>query len=184
MSFLWTHLPTTYLVSTTGIIVIYAVFRLMFLCWPCSVTNGGFLVLTLVSWFAVWSCCRSYRWSSTRILILFPCTVYVFLSVIPSAGLSTSCLAPFPSLRTSTFVFLAAFHSQTLHFISPNKEVIAATLFIRSALRFIEKFWNRERVVKQRRTWYSYQHCAHPVVHITQDCVKRQHHFHLKHTIQ
>lgn len=107
-----------------------------------------------------------------------------FLSVISSAGLSASCLTPLPSLRTSAFVFLAAFHSQTLHFMSPNKEVIAVTQFIGSALRIIEKFLNRKLVVKQRRTWYSYQHCVRPPMHIKQDSGGRHDHFHLKHTVQ
>lgn len=48
-----------------------------------------------------------------------------FLSVISSAGLSASCLTPFPSLTWRAFVFLADFCSQTLHFMSPNKEAIA-----------------------------------------------------------
>lgn len=181
MSFLCTHLLTTYWIPTTGIIVIYTVFKLMFLWWPCSVITGGFLVLTLVSWFAVWSCRRSHWWSGMRILITFSCTVFFFL-LKSNASLSGSWLDPFPSIRMSAFVFLTAFRAQTLHFMNLHKEVTAATQVTCSALRLFEEFWNQERVVKQSRMWYSYQHGAHPAVHITQDCVRRQNHFHLKHS--
>lgn len=182
MSFLCTHLPTTYRVPTTGIIVIYSCFQadalvltLLSDAWKGSGFVAGILVCSLIMPQII----SMEQHENTDYVFLYGAH---FLSVISSAGLSASCLALFPTLATSALVFLADFRSQTLHFMSLNKEVIAAMCFIHSALRFIEKCKNQEGVVKQCRTrqlsiLYAPRH-AHSAG------LRHQHRFHLKHRVQ